>query len=143
MKENKKRTLYFLDWLKEEYDIDPEVWLNNMRPENQRWEGDASYIFNNARDIEFFFKEHPTEFIGYSFLWREANEKIIETLRKNNCSLSLLDDKWKVLVGKIFKKNHVEYDNIKLSRTWITPDFKEAKEKKPKIDFSSREVKYV
>ena len=117
MKENKKRTLYFLDWLKEEYDIDPNIWLDNMRPENNG--GNQETFYNRFKNIEDFLyldgrKLDAEHYIDYSFLWEYTDKHILDLLDRKNLSISDLDVIWVNICDSIENKNFsVKFEKYK------------------------------
>jgi len=85
-----KKNIYFLDWIKDWFGIDPNIWLDNMRPENNGWTRDVSDSYFS--DIDSFLKNINFDFIktddnlsdddiryilaefgDKAFLWRNAN----------------------------------------------------------------------
>jgi len=109
-----KKIIYFLDWL-EENNFNSQLWLENMRPENQRWS-----LKKPFESIEEFIKTfRNSNWVWKSFLFNQSNLASIQEFE------NLINEWYKIC------NNH---SNIKFSKDTIK-DFKIVGNENLKIKF--------
>ena len=94
--DHKKKEIYFLEWLSKESGFSENQILENMRPENQKWNDKI----REYRSIEEFQKNNFYDWIIKLFLWKNS------FLNKNEFFWSNICYNWSSLLDYYLSENY-------------------------------------
>ena len=108
--EEQKETIYFLEWLSKESGFTKNQILENMRPENQRWDDLKPYKtieeYHETRknkDNEYLYKLFHWKFSILNddhYFWDDINAKWLKLVKSNKYNIDFCNSliiNWKII----------------------------------------------
>ena len=117
--QNKKETIYFLQWLAKESDFTETQILENMKPENQKW-GEVNY-YKSAKDFVDENYNAQEYWLSDLFLWEQS------ILNPDHDFWSNINVKWEGIVY-LLNKYTIEFSKYPIKNWKIVKETKKDKE---------------